>query len=81
VHCAGFENISVHALNTLLVGLEILLTNMQPPPWAYMLPVFILLALYLALAYVTYATQHFYSTSAQLPFSPLADPCAQRTRS
>jgi hypothetical protein len=71
----------VHALNTLLVGIEILLTNMQPPPWAYMLPVFLLLALYLGLAYVTYATQHFYSMCAQPPFAPLADPCAQRTHS
>ncbi|GME22304.1 Alpha beta hydrolase fold protein [Neofusicoccum parvum] len=56
----SWYNISVHAMNSLFALLEILLPRTAPPPWWHMLPLAILLGLYLALAYVTYYTQHFY---------------------
>jgi len=56
----AWSNISIHALNTVWSLFEMIGTNSPPPRWP-MLPFMIfILALYLALAYVTYATQRFY---------------------
>jgi hypothetical protein len=52
---------SVHALNTALVGFEVFATNTPPMPWLYALPTFLCLAAYLGVAYITHATQGFYS--------------------
>jgi uncharacterized membrane protein len=52
--------ISRHGLNSLAALLEIILPATNPPPWLHIPLLIILLALYLALAYVTYATQGFY---------------------
>ncbi|THU95013.1 hypothetical protein K435DRAFT_839632 [Dendrothele bispora CBS 962.96] len=55
-----WDNISLHALNTVFSLFEVLFTNSPPPSW-FMVPfVVFVLALYLALAYVTHVTQGFY---------------------
>jgi hypothetical protein len=59
----------VHALNTLLVGFEVLCTNTPPMPWLYALPTFLCLAAYLGVAYITHATQGFYSAPPPLPIA------------
>jgi hypothetical protein len=64
---------SVHALNTLLVGFEVLCTNTPPMPWLYALPTFLCLAAYLGVAYITHATQGFYSAPPPLPICSKAD--------
>ncbi|KAG6907928.1 hypothetical protein DXG01_006858 [Tephrocybe rancida] len=57
---SSWSNISVHILNLVFAVFEIFFTNIPPAPWL-MLPLSImLLACYLALAYVTYAAQGFY---------------------
>ncbi|KIY43488.1 hypothetical protein FISHEDRAFT_53069, partial [Fistulina hepatica ATCC 64428] len=58
-----WSNISVHAFDVVWALFEILFTNILPLPWVNLIVCVILLALYLALAYVTYATQGFYTYS------------------
>jgi hypothetical protein len=55
-----FSNISMHALNTVFAGLEIILPRSEPHPWLLLVPIVIILALYLGLAYLTHATEGFY---------------------
>ncbi|KAF8809229.1 hypothetical protein BYT27DRAFT_7094616 [Phlegmacium glaucopus] len=56
-----WSNISVHALNTPFALFEIGFTNSPPAPWLA-LPVCVLfLAAYLGVAYITHATQGFYT--------------------
>ncbi len=50
----------MHALNTVFAGLEIILPRSDPHPWLLLVPIIIILALYLALAYLTHATEGFY---------------------
>jgi len=52
--------ISRHALNSVFAILEIVLPATNPPPWLHVVFLLIVLALYLALAYITHATQGFY---------------------
>ncbi|KAL8781367.1 MAG: hypothetical protein Q9213_006022 [Squamulea squamosa] len=59
----GWSNISQHAFNTVFAAFEILFTRTAPPPPAHLPFLVILLALYLALAYVTHATAGFYPYS------------------
>ncbi|KAF8337141.1 hypothetical protein F5887DRAFT_1106899 [Amanita rubescens] len=59
----AWSNISMHALNTAFVLFEILLTNVPPPPWIYLPLNVAILACYLGIAYITSATQHFYTYS------------------
>lgn len=54
---------SQHALNTVFAAFEILLTKTSPPPPAHLAFLVILLALYLALAYLTRVTAGFYPYS------------------
>ncbi|EIM88717.1 uncharacterized protein STEHIDRAFT_75460 [Stereum hirsutum FP-91666 SS1] len=56
----AWTNISVHALNTALAAFEIFLTNMPPTPYLHVVFLVILLAFYLGVAYITFATQGFY---------------------
>ncbi|EXJ82458.1 hypothetical protein A1O3_06271 [Capronia epimyces CBS 606.96] len=56
----GWSNISRHALNSLFALLEIILPATHPPPLLHLVGLIVLLLLYLALAYLTHATQHFY---------------------
>ncbi|KEQ69241.1 hypothetical protein M436DRAFT_16226, partial [Aureobasidium namibiae CBS 147.97] len=55
-----WSNISQHALNSVMAFAEIVIPRTQPHPWLNILPIVILLALYLGLAYLTHSTQHFY---------------------
>jgi len=60
---AAWSNISQHAFNTVFILFEILLTRCSPSPWSH-LPILILfLAGYLGIAYITHATEGFYSYS------------------
>lgn len=47
-------------MNSGFAFLEVLLPRTAPSPWWHMAPLTFLLALYLALAYLTHSTQHFY---------------------
>ncbi|KAK6367428.1 uncharacterized protein PV06_06708 [Exophiala oligosperma] len=56
----GWSNISRHALNSLFALCELVLPATHTPPLLHLVGLIILLLLYLALAYLTHATQHFY---------------------
>ncbi|GAW08020.1 hypothetical protein LENED_010055 [Lentinula edodes] len=58
-----WSNISIHVLNTAWSLFEMIGTNSPPPRWSMLPCMIIILALYLALAYVTHATQGFYPYS------------------
>ncbi|KAJ3847812.1 hypothetical protein EV368DRAFT_50523 [Lentinula lateritia] len=58
-----WSNISIHVLNTAWSVFEMIGTNSPPPRWSMLPCMIIILALYLALAYVTHATQGFYPYS------------------
>lgn len=55
-----WSNISQHALNSVMAFAEIVIPRTLPHPWLNIIPIVILLALYLGLAYLTHTTQHFY---------------------
>lgn len=55
-----WSNISQHALNSVFAFFEIVIPRSDPHPWLQMVPIVIIAAFYLALAYVTHATEHFY---------------------
>lgn len=57
----AWSNTSRHGLNSLFALLELLLPATNPPPGLHLLFLIIILALYLALAYLTFATQGFYT--------------------
>ncbi|KAL7620675.1 hypothetical protein AAE478_009670 [Parahypoxylon ruwenzoriense] len=57
----AWSNVSQHLLNSVFAALEIALPRTAPPPWIHALWLVALLALYLALAYVTRATKGFYT--------------------
>ncbi|KAL8656907.1 MAG: hypothetical protein Q9226_002461 [Calogaya cf. arnoldii] len=59
----GWSNTSQHALNTVFASFEIFLTRTSPPPPAHLAFLVILLALYLALAYLSHVTTGFYPYS------------------
>ncbi|KAI0016162.1 hypothetical protein F4780DRAFT_783518 [Xylariomycetidae sp. FL0641] len=58
---AAWSNLSQHAMNTLFALAEVLLPRTRPAPWLHLPALILILALYLALAYVTRATQGFYT--------------------
>ncbi|KAF1808970.1 hypothetical protein P152DRAFT_517158 [Eremomyces bilateralis CBS 781.70] len=55
-----WSNVTQHALNLLFAVLEILIPRTERPPVVYVAALVVLLALYLGLAYITYATEGFY---------------------
>ncbi|KAL2166291.1 hypothetical protein VTG60DRAFT_2975 [Thermothelomyces hinnuleus] len=57
---AGWSNVSQHALNSAFALFELLVPRTDTPPPVHMLWLILLLALYLALAYVTKASKDFY---------------------
>lgn len=57
---ALWSNTSQHALNSFYALFEIIFPRTSPLPWLDIIPIVILLALYLGLAYVTHATDGFY---------------------
>ena len=56
----GWANVSEHALNSCFAILEIVTTRTDPPPALHLVALVLILALYLSLAYITYATIDFY---------------------
>ncbi|KAG0699529.1 hypothetical protein DFH29DRAFT_46115 [Suillus ampliporus] len=62
-HYSAWSNVSQHAMNSSFALFEILLTDAGPSPWSHITPCFILLACYLGVAYITRATQGFYTYS------------------
>ncbi|KAI1114979.1 hypothetical protein F5Y14DRAFT_150827 [Nemania sp. NC0429] len=58
---SAWGNISEHALNGVFAFVEIILPRTSPAPWTHLPFLLLLLALYLALAYVTRATKGFYT--------------------
>jgi len=59
----AWSNISEHMLNSVLALFEIVVPRTDPPPLIHMIWIVFILALYLALAYVTHATKGFYTYS------------------
>ncbi|CAJ2499940.1 Uu.00g027930.m01.CDS01 [Anthostomella pinea] len=59
----AWSNISQHAMNSLFALIEIVLPRTNPMPPVHMLWLVVILACYLALAYVTHATKGFYTYS------------------
>ncbi|KII83926.1 hypothetical protein PLICRDRAFT_46698 [Plicaturopsis crispa FD-325 SS-3] len=58
-----WSNISQHALNCVFALFEILFGFVGPAPWSHLPFLIVILALYLALAYITHATAGFYTYS------------------
>lgn len=58
---AAWINISEHALNTVYALIEITLTSVAPSAWLHLPLCVFMLACYLGVAYITEATQGFYS--------------------
>ncbi|KAK3330133.1 hypothetical protein B0H66DRAFT_46881 [Apodospora peruviana] len=56
----GWSNVSQHAMNSLFAMFEIVVSRTNPPPAVHMIWIIIILALYLALGYLTHATKGFY---------------------
>ncbi|KAI0178571.1 hypothetical protein GGR52DRAFT_532654 [Hypoxylon sp. FL1284] len=56
----AWSNISQHAFNSIFALFEIIVSRVAPPPWIHALWLIVVLALYLALAYLTRATKGFY---------------------
>ncbi|KAF7312802.1 hypothetical protein MKEN_00963600 [Mycena kentingensis (nom. inval.)] len=56
-----WSNISIHALNSLFALIEILLTSTPPAPWLALPVHIVMLGGYLGVAYITHATQGFYT--------------------
>ncbi|KAI1082060.1 hypothetical protein F5B20DRAFT_46194 [Whalleya microplaca] len=59
----AWSNVSQHALNSVFALVEIALPRTDPPPWTHLPWLIVILALYLALAYVTRASEGFYTYS------------------
>lgn len=56
-----WSNTSQHGLNSFYALFEIIISRTTPLPWLDIIPTVIILAMYLALAYLTYATEGFYT--------------------
>lgn len=57
----AWSNVTRHGLNSFFALLELLLPTTDPPPWLHLVFLILILALYVALAYLTHATQGFYT--------------------
>ncbi|PWN53572.1 hypothetical protein IE53DRAFT_144999 [Violaceomyces palustris] len=58
----AWDNISVHAFNLMFSQLDLTILSRTPMrPWWHLLLVVILIACYVGVAYITYATQGFYT--------------------
>ncbi|RDW75982.1 hypothetical protein BP5796_06803 [Coleophoma crateriformis] len=56
----AWANISEHAMNSAWALFEITMSRMNPPPWVHLVWLIVILACYLALAYITYYTKGVY---------------------
>ncbi|PMD16367.1 hypothetical protein NA56DRAFT_316168 [Hyaloscypha hepaticicola] len=57
---ALWSNISQHAMNSVFGIFELVFSRINPSPWIHLLWLIILLGSYCGLAYLTYATKHYY---------------------
>lgn len=57
---ATWSNTSQHALNAVYALFEIVFPRTEPLPFLHLIPIVLILASYLALAYITHATEGFY---------------------
>jgi hypothetical protein len=57
---ALWSNVSQHALNSAFGLFELFFTRINPAPWIHLLWLIILLIGYLGVAYITFATKHYY---------------------
>lgn len=55
-----WSNVSQHALNSVFSLFELVFARADPLPWIHLLWLIIILALYLGLAFITHATEHFW---------------------
>jgi hypothetical protein len=55
-----WSNVSQHALNSAFSLFEVLFARTEPMPWIHLLWLIILLALYLGVAFITHATEHWW---------------------
>jgi len=60
---SSWEEVSSHILNAVFALFEIIFSNIEPMPWWHMVFIVVGLALYLAVAYITRASQGFYTYS------------------
>lgn len=67
-----FSTVSLHLLNSVYALFEIFLTNTPPSPWLLLLPLELMLAGYLGVAYITHATQGWYRMSESTHHSILS---------
>jgi hypothetical protein len=58
---SAWSNISQHALNSAYALFEVVVPRTDPMPWVHIPFLLLILALYLALAYLTHATKGFYT--------------------
>ncbi|KAF2645960.1 hypothetical protein P280DRAFT_487000 [Massarina eburnea CBS 473.64] len=58
-----WSNTSQHAMNAGFALFEVVFPRTEPLPWSHLIPVVIILAMYLSLAYLTHVTQGFYPYS------------------
>ncbi|KAF8557174.1 hypothetical protein OG21DRAFT_1407583 [Imleria badia] len=58
-----WTNVSQHVMNTCFALFEILFTHAGPSPWPHLVPLLVILVCYLGVAYITRATQGFYTYS------------------
>ncbi|SPO02294.1 uncharacterized protein DNG_04967 [Cephalotrichum gorgonifer] len=56
----GWREVSQHGMNSFFALFEILIPRTAPQPWVHVVYLIIVMALYLALAYITHATKGFY---------------------
>lgn len=56
----AWSDVSQHALNSVFAFLEIILPASEPHPWIQLVPIIVVLACYLGLAYLTHAVQGWY---------------------
>jgi len=55
-----WENVSIHAFNSIFALFEVFLSNVGPQPWIHIPFLVLILGGYLGVAYITHATQGFY---------------------
>jgi uncharacterized membrane protein len=55
-----WSNVSQHALNSVFALFELIFARTDPLPWIHIVWIVIMLTLYLGVAFITLATEHFY---------------------